>query len=95
MVRFLHTADWQLGKVFARVEDPAKRTLLQDARIRAIDRIGDAARAIEAAFIVVAGDLFESSTVPRATVSKALAAIGRLERPVYAIPANRAPCATA
>jgi DNA repair exonuclease SbcCD nuclease subunit len=88
MVRFIHTADWQIGKVFAGVDDEAKRTRLQDARIRVIDRIGKAAIEHDASFIVVAGDLFDSSTVPRPTVSAALSAIGQLERPVYVIPGN-------
>lgn len=85
---FVHTADWQIGKPYARVVDPGKRALLQDARIRAIDRIGQVAEDEQAAFIVVAGDLFDSSTVPSATVSKALSAIGALGRPVYVIPGN-------
>jgi DNA repair exonuclease SbcCD nuclease subunit len=88
MVHFIHTADWQIGKVFAGVEDEAKRTRLKDARIRVIERIGVVAAEHDAAFIVVAGDLFDSSTVPRSTVSAALSAIGALERPVYVIPGN-------
>lgn len=88
MVRFIHTADWQIGKVFAGIEDVSKRTRLQDARTDAIARIGEVAAENAAAFVVVAGDLFDSSTVPRATVSKALSAIGRLQCPVYVIPGN-------
>ncbi|MEM7219339.1 MAG: DNA repair exonuclease [Pseudomonadota bacterium] len=85
---FIHTADWQIGKAFARVQDPAKRTLLQEARFRAIGRLGQLVREQAAEFVVVAGDLFESATVPRATVSKALADIGKLSVPVFAIPGN-------
>ena len=88
MVTFIHSADWQIGKSFARVEDPSKRALLQDERIRAIGRLGELAQAQGAEFIIVAGDLFESSTVPRSTVSKALSAIGALSLPVYVIPGN-------
>ena len=29
-MRFLHTADWQLGKPYARVTDPDKRSQLTD-----------------------------------------------------------------
>jgi hypothetical protein len=36
---FIHTADWQLGKPFAGVTDPAKRALLQNERFQAIRRI--------------------------------------------------------
>ncbi|TVQ50656.1 MAG: DNA repair exonuclease [Gammaproteobacteria bacterium] len=88
MTRFVHTADWQIGKPYGSVAEPGKRALLQEARIQAIERLGEVAAEADAAFIVVAGDLFDSATVPSATVSKTLAAIGALARPVYVIPGN-------
>ena len=36
IMRVIHTADWQIGKPFARVGDPYKRSLLQQARIEAV-----------------------------------------------------------
>lgn len=87
-MKFLHTADWQLGKPFARVEDPEKRVLLQQERLGAIDRIGQFARECGAAFVVVAGDLFDSITPTANTVSSACAAIGKIGLPVVAIPGN-------
>lgn len=86
--RFLHTADWQLGKPFAGIGDPQKRALVQLERIQVIRRIGDAARAHQAEFILVAGDLFDSPTASKATVSAACSAIGQLGIPVLAIPGN-------
>lgn len=86
--RFLHTADWQLGKPFAGVDDPQKRALLQQERIQAIRRIGEVARVNQAEFILVAGDLFDSTTASKATVSTACSAIGQLGIPVLAIPGN-------
>ena len=88
VARFLHTADWQLGKPFAGVDDPQKRALLQQERIQAIRRIGEVAKANQAAFIIVAGDLFDSTTASKATVSAACSAIGQLGIPVLAIPGN-------
>lgn len=87
-VTFLHTADWQLGKPFARVSDVFKRSLLQQERLAVLGRIGEAARASGATFMVVAGDLFDSPTASKAGVSAACAAIGALGLPVYAIPGN-------
>ena len=86
--RFLHTADWQLGKPFAGIDDPQKRALVQQERIQVIRRIGDVARTHQVEFIVVAGDLFDSSTASKATVSAACSAIGQLGIPVLAIPGN-------
>lgn len=87
-VKFVHTADWQIGKPFAGVRDPEKRLRVRLARIEVIERIGQVARERGAAFVVVAGDLFDSPTPDKATVSEACAAIGRIGLPVYAIPGN-------
>jgi DNA repair exonuclease SbcCD nuclease subunit len=40
MLRFLHTADWQLGKPYARVTDPDKRSQLRHERYSAVGRLG-------------------------------------------------------
>ncbi|MFN5695903.1 MAG: exonuclease SbcCD subunit D, partial [Cyanobacteriota bacterium] len=86
MPTFLHTADWQIGKPYARVTDPDKRSRLRQVRLEAIERIG--ATAAGASFLVVAGDLFDSPTPARSDVSAVCAAIGRLELPVLVIPGN-------
>ena len=88
MTTFLHTADWQLGKPFARVVDDEKRTALRQERLAAVRRIGDVARERNAAFVVVAGDLFDSNHPPNATVSAACDAIASIGVPVYVIPGN-------
>ncbi len=87
-MRFVHTADWQIGKPFARIDDPHKRSLVRQARVDVIDRIGAVARDSGAAFVLVAGDLFDSSSADKATVSAACSAIGRIELPVFVIPGN-------
>ena len=87
-MRFLHTADWQLGKPFAGIGDPQKRALVQQERFQVIRRIGEAAKAHQAEFVLVAGDLFDSSTASKATVSAACSAIGQLVIPVVVIPGN-------
>ncbi len=88
MPLFLHSADWQIGKPYARVHDPDKRARLRQVRLEAIDRIGAAARAHGASFLVVAGDLFDSPTPSSSDVSAVCQAIGRLEIPVLVIPGN-------
>jgi DNA repair exonuclease SbcCD nuclease subunit len=87
-VRFLHTADWQIGKPFGRVQEEAKRFRLQRERIETIGRIAAAARSGEAAFVLVAGDLFDSTTVPKDVVLEVLEAIGGFGMPVLVIPGN-------
>jgi DNA repair exonuclease SbcCD nuclease subunit len=87
-MRFIHTADWQIGKPFASIGDPRKRSLVQQARIEAIKRIGAVAGEAGADFVLVAGDLFDSSSADKATVSAACGAIGRMRLPVIVIPGN-------
>lgn len=85
---FLHTADWQLGKPFASVREDAKRHRLQQERLHVVQRLADLARGSGAAFVLVAGDLFDSAQVTKHTVSAACAAIGTMGVPVVVIPGN-------
>ena len=88
MIRFLHTADWQLGKPYARVSDPDKRARLRQQRLAAIGRLGAVAQQQGAAFVVVAGDLFDSHQPIKQDISAACSAIGALGLPVLVIPGN-------
>ncbi|MBG7608101.1 MAG: DNA repair exonuclease [Verrucomicrobia bacterium] len=87
-VTFLHTADWQLGKPFASIRDESKRNRLQQERLQCIRNLGKIASETKASFILVAGDLFDSSQATKTTVSAACSAIGSLGIPVLAIPGN-------
>jgi DNA repair exonuclease SbcCD nuclease subunit len=87
-VTFLHTADWQLGKPYEYVEDSDKRTLLQQERFDVIGRMAALVSEHRAEFVVVAGDLFDTPTASKATVSRACGLIGALGVPVYVIPGN-------
>ena len=88
MTRFIHTADWQIGKPFRRIVNEQKRFKLQQERLNAIGRIREAARMQGAAFVVVAGDLFDSPTPPTTAVLEVLETIGEMEMPVLVIPGN-------
>ncbi|MCB1129692.1 MAG: metallophosphoesterase [Verrucomicrobiae bacterium] len=87
-LRILHTADWQIGKPFASVPDPAKRARLQQERIEAIRRIADIVRERSCDLVLVAGDLFDSPTPTKAQVSAMFHQIGAIGAPVIAIPGN-------
>ncbi|WP_157858147.1 metallophosphoesterase family protein [Pelodictyon luteolum] len=87
-MKFIHTADWQLGKPFAGISDSLKRAHVSRERIEAVRRIGEAAVREGASFVLVAGDLFDSLTPERATVSAACLAVGSIPVPVVVIPGN-------
>ena len=88
LVRILHSADWQIGKPYKFVGDPQKRFRLQEERLRALGRIEAAARSQGARAVVVAGDLFDSTTVAISTAMEVLEAIGAMALPVLVIPGN-------
>ena len=56
--RFIHTADWQIGKVF-RFIDEAAMGGLQLARLEAITRIGKLADEYHVRHVLVAGDVYD------------------------------------
>ena len=59
--RFIHTADWQIGKVF-RFVDGAEMGGLQLARLEAITRIGDLANEHQVNNVLAAGDIYDHAT---------------------------------
>lgn len=71
MFRFIHTADWQIGKTFGGFA-PDKQGVLREARLAAIDRIAEAARAHGASDVLVAGDVFDSETLPSGETGRLL-----------------------
>ncbi|MFS6818579.1 DNA repair exonuclease [Synechococcus lacustris Tous-12m] len=88
MVRFLHTADWQLGKPYGRVKDQEKQARLKQLRFDVIERLAEVVQREKLEFVVVAGDLFDSIEPTRADVAQACSAIGAIGVPVLAIPGN-------
>lgn len=77
MPRILHTADWQIGKPYRWISDPQKQARLQRERVEVVSRIGDVARNESVDAVLVAGDLFDSSTVPASEVLEVMEQIGR------------------
>lgn len=57
-MRFIHTSDWQIGKVFRQVDD-GTMAVLQEERLDAIGRIGRLAREQRAPLVLVAGDVYD------------------------------------
>lgn len=92
MVRFVHSSDWQLGMTrhFLGTEAQAR---FGAARIEAVETLGRVAREEGAAFVVVAGDVFETNLVPNDVVVRALDAMGEAGVPFYLLPGNHDPLA--
>ena len=56
-LRLIHTADWQIGKVFRLVDD-ATEGVPQAARVEAISTLGRLALERAAPTVLVAGDIY-------------------------------------
>lgn len=59
-MKFIHSADWQIGKVFKPFA--TKEEALRQARLTAIERLGELAKANGAKHVLVAGDVYDSET---------------------------------
>jgi hypothetical protein len=88
-MRFLHTADWQIGMKAAHVG--AAGEAVRAARLEAAKRVVAAARDHGAEFILVAGDTFEHNAVPRPDVQRVADILGGFPGPVFIIPGNHDP----
>ncbi len=90
VVRFLHTADWQLGMTRHFLSEEAQGRFSQ-ARIDAITSMAAVAAERDTAFVVVAGDVFETNQPDRTTLGRALDALSSFAVPVYLLPGNHDP----
>lgn len=87
IIRFIHTADWQIGMKRHFLDEDAQARF-SDARENAIRKIGQVAENHDAAFVVVAGDVFETHFLRSRTVQRALDALREITVPVYLLPGN-------
>jgi DNA repair exonuclease SbcCD nuclease subunit len=85
-MRFIHTADWQIGMKAANVAEVADR--VRAARLEAIDAIGRLAGEKGVDFVLVAGDVFEHNQVGHQCARDVLRRLGSYPVDVYIIPGN-------
>ena len=69
-MRFIHTADWQIGKPFRNFAD--KESVLRQARLAAVESIGRLAVTEGAAHVLVAGDLYDTEAPSQKTLQEPL-----------------------
>ena len=72
--RFLHTADWQVGKPFGNVPGDAGSDL-RSQRIRTVQAVAELAQARTVDAVLVAGDAFDSNDVSDKTIVLTLEAL--------------------
>lgn len=69
MPRFLHTADWQIGRAYTTF-DPDVAPLLAEARLTAVQRLAALATAHQVSAVLVAGDVWDAQTVSDKTIRR-------------------------
>ena len=89
-MRFLHTADWQLGMTRHFLAGDAQPRY-SAARRDAVTGLGELAAEVGAEFVVVAGDVFEHNQLPPKVVGQSLEAMRAIGIPVYLLPGNHDP----
>lgn len=89
-MRFLHTADWQLGMTRHFLAGDAQPRY-SAARRDAVAGLGGLAAQVGAEFVVVAGDVFEHNQLAPAVISQSLEAMRAIGVPVYLLPGNHDP----
>ena len=88
-MRFLHTADWQIGMRATMLGDKGER--VRAARLESARSVVECARREHVDFVVVAGDTFEHNGVERLKVREVAKMLGGAGCPVFLIPGNHDP----
>lgn len=87
MLRFLHTADWQIGRVYSRFE-PEDAHALQEARFTMVERVARLAQERGVCAVIVAGDVFDSQSLSERTIRRMFNALSGFEGEWLFIPGN-------
>ncbi|MEE2854612.1 MAG: exonuclease SbcCD subunit D [Actinomycetota bacterium] len=89
-MRFLHTADWQLGMTRHFLAGDAQPRY-SAARRDAVAGLGALAAEVGAEFVVVSGDVFEHNQLSSKVIGQSLEAMRAIGIPVYLLPGNHDP----
>lgn len=87
MTKLLHTADWQIGRLYGSF-DPDDAVPLADARFAAIERLARLAADERVDAVLVAGDVFDAQTVSARTIRRLFNALQPYAGPWVMIPGN-------
>lgn len=87
MPRFLHTADWQIGRQYSQFA-PDDAVSLANARLEVVETIARLATEHAVDAVLVAGDVFDAQTVAERTIRKLFNAMQGYSGPWIMIPGN-------
>jgi DNA repair exonuclease SbcCD nuclease subunit len=87
MPRFLHTADWQIGRQYSQFP-PDDGVPLAEARLEAVGTIARLATEHAVDAVLVAGDVFDAQAVSERTIRRLFAQLAGFAGPWLMIPGN-------
>jgi DNA repair exonuclease SbcCD nuclease subunit len=88
-MKFLHTADWQVGMRAAQFGEKGER--VRAGRLESARQVVAVATAERVDFLLLAGDVFEHNGVERLKIREVAKILGSAPCPVYIIPGNHDP----
>jgi DNA repair exonuclease SbcCD nuclease subunit len=88
--RFIHTADWQIGKPFGNIPEEAAVPLRQQ-RIDTVKKIAAHARTEKVDAVLVAGDVFDSFAIAEKTLLQTINAMAGFTGLWLLLPGNHDP----
>lgn len=87
VITLLHTADWQIGKLFGQFE-PEDAALLADARFATVDTLARLATEQGVDAVLVAGDVFDAQGVSERSIHRLFNTLAGYAGPWVMIPGN-------
>lgn len=87
MTKLLHTADWQIGRLYGTF-DPDDAVPLAEARFAAVERLAKLATDEKVDAVLVSGDVFDAQTVTARTIRRLFNAMAGYAGPWVMIPGN-------
>ncbi|ARP95433.1 metallophosphoesterase family protein [Bordetella genomosp. 13] len=87
MIRFLHTADWQIGRQYGQFEQE-DAAVLAEARFDVVARIAELAARQSVGAVLVAGDVFDTQAVSDRTIRRLFGAMQAYGGPWVMIAGN-------
>jgi len=87
LISLLHTADWQIGRIFSQFDEDDAAALFE-ARFKVIERLAAIAHERRADAVLVAGDVFDTQTVSDKTIRRMFIAMQGFSGPWLLLPGN-------
>jgi hypothetical protein len=87
LIKLLHSADWQIGRVYSAF-DVDDAWALHEARFKAVEKLAALASSHQVDAVLVAGDVFDLQTVSDKTIRRMFNAMAGFSGPWVLIPGN-------